>query len=111
MRSNSHSTRTRRPRLGYIQATLTGALALLLSPFVSQAERAPNVTEDAAWQRTAALQSPDAMQDFISHFPNSSRVADAFEMLVAAELAAADLTDSPDELTIAQTEQPESDPY
>ena len=106
-KNNRKDPRRRRSRLSSILGAFAGSLVLLFSPFTSKSASSSDSfvgTEETEWERVAALGSADAIQEFIAQFPDSPRVADAFDLLVASELAAADLPDYSEEahLTVAQ---------
>ena len=103
-------------RLSSMLGALAGSLVLLLSPFPPKSASATDAfvgTEETEWERVAALGSADAIQAFIEQFPDSPRVADAFDLLVASELAAADLPDDTEgaSLTVAQAVSPDAQAY
>ncbi len=46
----------------------------------------PDTTETLAWENAIYASTPDAMQQFISQFPQSDRLGDAFDLLVQGEI-------------------------
>ncbi len=80
--------------LASVRRFLAGSLALVVASIMPKAGSVPDDPlgkEEVAWQRVRAMESAEAFQEFIREFPESPRVADAFEMLVVLELGAADL--------------------
>lgn len=103
-------------RLSSILGALGGSLVLLFSPFASKSASSTDSfvgTEETEWERVAVLGSADAIQAFIEQFPDSPRLADAFDLLVASELAAADLPDYSEgaHLTVAQIDPSDAQQY
>ncbi len=72
---------------------VTALQALLLAPLgaakPSDAATPSDFTEPAAWEAAVSTGTPDALQQFISHFPHGERLGEAFGLIVHAELEAA----------------------
>lgn len=72
---------------------VTAIQALLLAPLgaakPSDAATPPDFTETAAWESAVTAGTPEALQQFISHFPQGERLSDAFELIVQGEVEAA----------------------
>jgi len=72
---------------------MTAIQALLLAPLgtatPSDAATPSDFTETSAWEAAVSSGTPEALQQFISHFPQGERLGDAFELIVHAEVEAA----------------------
>ena len=72
---------------------LTAVQALLLAPLgaakSADAARPDDFTETAQWQAAISSGTPEALQQFISQFPQGERLGEAFELIVEGEIEAA----------------------
>jgi hypothetical protein len=72
---------------------ITAIQALLLAPLgavkPSHAATPSDLTETAAWEAAVSTGSPEALQQFISHFPQGERLSEAFGLIVQVEVEAA----------------------
>lgn len=72
---------------------ITALQALLLAPLgAAKASEAPppaDLTESAAWQAAVLDGTPEALQRFITHFPEGDRMGDAFGLIVQSEVETA----------------------
>jgi len=86
---------------------LTAVQALLLAPLgaakSADAALPDDITEAAQWQAAIASGTPEALQQFISQFPQGERLGEAFELIVEGEIEAAksDPAGSPGSLQLA----------
>lgn len=76
-----------------IAKLLTAVQALLLAPLgavkSADAARPDTFTEAAQWQAAISSGTPEALQQYISQFPQGERLGDAFELIVEGEIEAA----------------------
>ncbi len=72
---------------------VTAIQALLLAPLgvatPSDAATPSDFTETSAWDAAVSSGTPEALQQFISHYPQGERLGEAFELIVRAEVEAA----------------------
>ena len=72
---------------------VTAIQALLLAPLgaakPSDATMPSDVSETAAWETAISSGTTEALQQFISYFPQGERLGDAFELIVQGEVEAA----------------------
>ncbi len=72
---------------------ITAIQALLLAPLgaakPSDAAMPSHFTETAAWESAVSRGTPEALQRYISHFPQGERSGEAFGLIVQAEVEAA----------------------
>ena len=72
---------------------VTAIQALLLAPLAaakpSEAATPSEFTETAAWEAAVSAGTPEALQQFISHFPQGERLGEAFGLIVQGEVEAA----------------------
>lgn len=77
----------------WIAKIVTAAQAVLLAQFGAakpgEAAMPSDVTEAATWAAAVTAGTPDALQQFISQFPDGERLGEAFELIVLSEIAAA----------------------
>ena len=98
MANDKKDPRKARSRLSSILGALAGSFVLLFSPFASKSASTTDSfvgNEETEWERVSALGSADAIQEFIERFPNSPRVAEAFDLMVASEVAASEAVSAP----------------
>ena len=67
--------------------------ALLLLPLAvskpGDVTPAPNSPEDVAWVQSLSVGTPQALQSFISHYPHSSMIDSAFDLMVDLQVETA----------------------
>ncbi len=72
---------------------ITAIQALLLAPLAaakaSDAATPSDFTETAAWEAALTTGTPEALQQFIAHFPQGEHLGEAFGLIVEGEVAAA----------------------
>ena len=72
---------------------LTAVQALLLAPLgaakSADAATPDSFTEAAQWQAAISSGTPEALQHYISQFPQGERLGEAFELIVEGEIEAA----------------------
>lgn len=72
---------------------VTAIQALLLAPLGAakpgDAATLAEFTETAAWEAAVSTGTPEALQQFISHFPQGERLGEAFGLIVQSEIEAA----------------------
>ena len=72
---------------------ITAVQALLLAPLgaakAGDAATPSDFTETAAWEAALTTGTPEALQQFIAHFPQGERLGEAFGLIVQGEVAAA----------------------
>lgn len=77
----------------WIAKLATAAQAVLLAQLgvarPADAAAPPQFTEAAGWQAAISSGTPEALQQFISHFPRGERTSEAFELIVVSEIATA----------------------
>lgn len=77
----------------WIAKFVTAAQALLLAQVGAakpgDAAMPSDVTEAAQWEAAISAGTPDALQQFISQFPDGERLGEAFELIVLSEIEAA----------------------
>lgn len=77
----------------WIAKFVTAAQALLLAQFGAakpgEAAMPSDVTEATKWAAAVSAGTPDALQQFISQFPDGERLGEAFELIVLSEIEAA----------------------
>lgn len=76
---------------------ITALQALLLAPLgaakAGDVATPSDFTETAAWEAALSTGTPEALQQFIAHYPQGERLGDAFGLIVQGEVdrAATDL--------------------
>lgn len=72
---------------------ITALQALLIAPLgaagAGDAPTPSELSEAAAWQAALSSGTPEALQQFISHFPQGDHLSEAFGLIVQGELEAA----------------------
>lgn len=77
----------------WIAKLVTAAQAVLLAQLGAakpgDAATPSHFTEAAEWDAAISAGTPEALQQFISHYPHGVRLGDAFELIVQSEIEAA----------------------
>jgi len=72
---------------------ITALQALLLAPLgaakAGDVATPSDFAETSAWEAARSTGTPEALQQFIAHYPQGERLGDAFGLIVQGEVAAA----------------------
>lgn len=79
--------------MGWIFKPFSVLRALLLLPLAiskpGDVSSAPDDPEDEAWAQSLSVGTPQALQEFISLYPDSSKVESAFDLIVEFQVETA----------------------